>query len=154
MNMMNKSHVRAGRIIYKIVFPLRRMYRSKRTRAYGVIEHSGKILVVKNWLGSGTWSLPGGGAKRGEQHEETLKRELHEEIGINIDVSKASVLIKGEHRREFGVKKFIIFHLSYKEKPATIINHLELTDFMWVDKKELKNIEPKSYELQKVIEKI
>lgn len=154
MNMMSNSHARTGRIIYKIIFPLRRIYRSRRIRAYGVIEHAGKILVVKNWLGSGNWSLPGGGAKRGENNTETLKRELHEEIGINIDVSKVSVLIKGVHRREFGKKKFIIFYLPYKEKPSTIINHLELTDAKWVDKKELKGIEPKSYELQKVAEKI
>lgn len=151
---MTKTHIKTGRIIYKIIFPLRRLYRTNKTRAYGVIEHEGKILLVKNWLGTGNWSLPGGGAKKGEDTADTLKRELHEETGLDVDISKVKIILKGVHNREFGKKKYVIYHVPYSKKPSTIINHLEITDAKWVDRKELKTINPISHELKEVIKKI
>lgn len=41
-----------------------------------------KFLVVQEEIGK--WELPGGGMDWGETPEETLKRELHEEMGISI----------------------------------------------------------------------
>lgn len=148
---MTKYHVKTGQLVYKIIFPLRRIYRSNKTRAYGVVEYEGKILLVKNWLGAGNWSLPGGGAKKGESTEDTLKRELQEEAGLNIDVSMVKILLKGVHNREFGKKKYVIYHVPLNKKPSIIINHLEITDAEWINKKELKNIKPKSHELKEVI---
>ena len=41
-----------------------------------------QVLLVKTWLGSGRWGLPGGGVKRGELPIDAAIRELHEEVGI------------------------------------------------------------------------
>lgn len=150
--MKRKAHIFVGKFLYYTFFPLLRIYfsTSKNVRAYGVLEHKGKVLIVKNWIGSGKWSLPGGGGHEGEAQEETLKREIHEEIGLNIDKKQLKLLINGIKTHRLGVKKYVIFHINQKDKPNLVINSLEIIDSKWVDKKDLLNMQPDSVEFQQV----
>ncbi|MBI2034804.1 MAG: NUDIX hydrolase [Candidatus Levybacteria bacterium] len=58
---------------------------SFRPAAYGVIVQDGQVIVV-NTRSTGKYSLPGGGVEAEETIEEGLKREIKEEIGIDIDI--------------------------------------------------------------------
>ncbi len=60
---------------------------SFRPSAYGVIMNDDKVLVV-NTKSTGKYSLPGGGVEIDEVIEEGLKREVQEEVGIDIHVEK------------------------------------------------------------------
>lgn len=150
---MHKIQIFTGRLLYIALFPVRKAYRSKYTRAYGVIEYQDKILLIKNWLGSGAWSLPGGGGHQGEEFKDTLAREINEEVGLKIDKSKAKLIIKDEHAGDFGKKKFVIFHIKQENKPSIVLNHLEIVDYKWVDKKDLAQVRKSSHELRCVTEK-
>ena len=58
-----------------------------RPHTYGAkvaIERDGKVLLVKHSYGSRAWCFPGGGQKRGESLEETAKREVKEEVGLDL----------------------------------------------------------------------
>lgn len=58
--------------------------------AYGIILHNNKIALVKKRRGGylGKLDLPGGGIEHTELPEETLRREIMEEAGINITNDK------------------------------------------------------------------
>lgn len=81
-----------------------------RTRV--LIEHEGRVLVVRGWLGNDKWSLPGGGLHKGEPHLEGAIREVREELGILLkphqlidlghDVARSNGLTVRYHR--YGVK--------------------------------------------------
>mgnify|MGYP000895567196 CR=1 FL=1 len=58
----------------------------KRTSARGVIEHNGKYLLVRLFVAESFWCLPGGGVEEGEDLIAALKRELHEELGVEPEV--------------------------------------------------------------------
>ena len=55
-------------------------------RAAGVIIHNGKILVHRN-VNSDHYALIGGRVEIGESSVDTIKREIKEELGKNIEIT-------------------------------------------------------------------
>jgi mutator protein MutT len=58
--------------------------------AAAVIERNGKILIGRRRTNDplkGTWEFPGGKVKPGESPETCIIRELHEELGMDINVN-------------------------------------------------------------------
>lgn len=51
-----------------------------------ILNDDGRILLLKHVfrVGSG-WGIPGGFMNKGEQPEAALRREVHEEIGLELD---------------------------------------------------------------------
>lgn len=76
-------------LLYKLLlYPLLRLYwRLLRPDVLGVrclIEHDGKVLLIRNPYGSMKWDLPGGGVMRGESTEAAARREVREEVGLSL----------------------------------------------------------------------
>ena len=62
-----------------------------RVRACGLLEENDAILLLKhNQIGEKgfLWSPPGGGVEFGDNSEETLIREFHEETGLKINIKE------------------------------------------------------------------
>ena len=54
-----------------------------------LIRKNGKVLLTQRWPGKHlglTWEFPGGKVEPGETDEEALKRELQEELGIDVQI--------------------------------------------------------------------
>lgn len=57
----------------------------------GILNRDGKVLVAErppNKPYSGYWEFPGGKIEPNESGSDALKRELHEELGIDVIASK------------------------------------------------------------------
>jgi ADP-ribose pyrophosphatase YjhB (NUDIX family) len=52
------------------------------------IDQDGKILLVRQGYGRRYWSLPGGKMEPGESIDETARREVKEETGLDIRVRR------------------------------------------------------------------
>ncbi|WP_217269775.1 NUDIX hydrolase [Neobacillus endophyticus] len=54
----------------------------------GLILHNGKVLIVKraaeDEVGGGTWECAGGKIEFGEELEAALRREIKEEVGLDV----------------------------------------------------------------------
>ena len=59
--------------------------RGFRVAVNAVIEREGRVLLARR-RDSGWWNLPGGGVEPGESVAEGLRREMLEEIGVEVEI--------------------------------------------------------------------
>lgn len=89
----------------------------------GVIEDAGKILLIKELLENNKehWIIPGGGVEFGETMNDAVKREMKEELGI--DVEPVGIIDFKEHMNlKYDYHTVIFF---FRVKPASIDFKLE-----------------------------
>ena len=118
-----------------------------------IFSKDGKVLLGKNKSGGtykGLWTVPGGGVENGESVHDALKREMLEEIGL--DISSANLepldLKYGESPKTINSEIFLVkmtFH-DYKVRMSQSSVDIALTDgddfeqATWIDISELKNL--------------
>ena len=71
--------------------------------AVALIDADGRVLIAQRPEGkqlAGLWEFPGGKVETGERPEETLIRELHEELGIAVQEACLAPLTFASHAYE------------------------------------------------------
>lgn len=99
-----------------------------------VIEEEGKILLTERPADKqqgGFWEFPGGKIEPGESPQQALKRELREELGIEINVGP--VLETVYHHYDWGSVLIIAFRC---QRLSGEISHLEVSDHAWIEPKQ------------------
>lgn len=89
---------RVGAIGFYLAWPAFYVYLRLSVRTRILVIWQGKILVLKNWLSDGRWSLPGGGTHSGEDVKAGAVRELFEETGLQASVEDLELIGTGECR--------------------------------------------------------
>jgi 8-oxo-dGTP pyrophosphatase MutT (NUDIX family) len=81
--------IRARRLAYRVAAQLLRFLRPLVPIDWGgvkcVLTDGDRVLLVRHTYGSRQWDLPGGGRHRGERSIDAARREMHEELGLQID---------------------------------------------------------------------
>ena len=71
--------------------------------ACALVDTDKRVLIARRPEGktlAGLWEFPGGKVERGERPEQTLIRELHEEIGISVSDACLAPLTFASHAYE------------------------------------------------------
>ena len=79
----------------------------------GILLERRMVLLAKRGAAShlaGLWEFPGGKLETGEDHFEGLRRELREELGIDIDRHGASFFDISYY--EYGMKRVFLIGLT------------------------------------------
>lgn len=100
-----------------------------------VVYHHNKILITLRPEGKklgGYWEFPGGKIEDQETPEDALKREMIEELAIEVDVGE--LLETVHHRYEWGNVIILAYWCQWKSGD---IKHLEVANHCWVDAKDL-----------------
>ena len=81
--------IRARRLAYRVAAQLLRVLRPLVPIDWGgvkcVLTDGDRVLLVRHTYGSRQWDLPGGGRHRGERSIDAARREMREELGLEID---------------------------------------------------------------------
>ena len=103
----------------------------------GIIEGNGKVLIGRRKPGKhmgGKWEFPGGKIEPGETPEQSLARELAEELGVQARVGQflARAFFEGE-----GVSlELLVYRVEGVEGIPALREHEELR---WVRPEELRS---------------
>ena len=103
--------------------------------AIGIIVHQGKILIDKRrpeGLLGGLWEFPGGKPEVGESLEVALKREVKEELNINIKVGRRLTTVR--HAYSHFTVELHAFRCRYLSGTPKC---LACTDFKWISPQQL-----------------
>lgn len=111
------------------------VYKKKIVVTAAIIRHDGKILITERPEGrhlEGLWEFPGGKKEANEGLEECVKREIREEIGV--DINPYELLLTVTHEYETKIVELHTFLCSLVSgTPAP----LEGQKMQWVDPEEL-----------------
>lgn len=120
-----------GIVCYWLTWPGVALFLRNSTRTRIVVVSGDEILLVKTWLGTGKWGLPGGGLHRKEDPAEGAVRELQEETGIVAKPQSLEYLTTHvQHKR--GVRyTLIVYALRLSKKPDIRRQRLEINDAAW-----------------------
>ncbi len=94
----------------------------------------------------GQWGLPGGGIEPGERMVEALRREMREEIGIEIERPRPAFFKDCLHDKTFpdgSVRQvymiFLLFHCLAVSEQLRLND--EFVEYRWVSQEEVSGLE-------------
>jgi 8-oxo-dGTP pyrophosphatase MutT (NUDIX family) len=136
-------------IIYKVAYSFLKIYwfifRPKTRGVICLILSGDELLLIRHSYGRPAWTLSGGGFKKNETKEEAVKREVKEELGLEITPEYVGEFT---HHPEHRVDTVFCFVAKVaKEEPK--IDHLEIKEAKWCNINNLP--EDHSMNLQRVI---
>jgi 8-oxo-dGTP pyrophosphatase MutT (NUDIX family) len=101
-----------------------------RTRV--IIVHNQRVLVLRDWLGTGAWSLPGGGLHRGEDPHTGAIREVQEEAGVVLVAEQLHELGKYKIRSSGTTTKYEVFWVELADEPVLQLKAGEIAAAQWI----------------------
>lgn len=106
-----------------------------------LIMQGDKVLLIRRRYepGEGKWSIPGGLIELGEKADEAVKREVKEEIGIDVEVEHlidaADIIVRENEKIKYH---FVLLGFLCKPTSGDIKPNQEVMDFGWFSSDELK----------------
>ncbi len=99
-----------------------------------IFNDEGKVLIGRKRWGKrkGLWEFPGGKVKEGEEEKDSLKRELLEELGLEIEVGNKIMEVNFRYPDTFVA--LVAYSCRAKGKPSKMVAH---SDIRWVPLKEI-----------------
>jgi len=96
--------------------------------AKAVLVCGGEVLLVRHTYGPDRWELPGGGVHRGEEPLAALRRELREELGI--EVAQATLLSTEPGPERLRHHRMHLFRVEIEE-PRLRPDPVEIAESRW-----------------------
>jgi 8-oxo-dGTP pyrophosphatase MutT (NUDIX family) len=123
------------RIAYRVAYALLRAYwflaRPVGDGVKCVLSDGERILLVRHTYGGRGWQFPGGAVKRSEPPETAARREIREELGVDIERWTALGTIAGRaHHRRDSVH---CFQAEVRE-PALTVDRGEIAAVSWFER--------------------
>ena len=119
----------------------------------GIIEKEGKILMVQEAkkICYGKWSFPAGHLEDGETIFDGAIREIHEETGCKVKLTKLLPIINRKLNNEMFI--MIIFAAELLEEKIKF-EPKEILEVKWIKKEEIENMSNNELRDEKLMKNI
>jgi ADP-ribose pyrophosphatase YjhB (NUDIX family) len=119
------------RMLYRMAYRLMRVYWAVfHPRTHGALValwHGGEVLLVQNSY-TPYHSMPGGYVRPRETGREAARRELEEEVGIQVELSELQPVLDVQSRWEGKRDRVEIFELGLSRRPAFQVDNREVVE--------------------------
>lgn len=118
-------------------------YATPKVDVRGVVFHQGKMLLVREKMDGGRWTLPGGWADVGEAPAMATVREIQEEAGYTTQAVKLLALYDRAKRHPphiFSIYK-VFFRCELLSEQQHLIANAETEETGWFSEAELPGLE-------------
>ena len=98
-----------------------------------IFNEEREILLVKSWKWHNNYTMPGGHVEVGESMEDALKREVKEEVGIDVSNIEFINIQEAIFSKEFfKPKHFIFIDFTCRARSSDVkVDEKELQEFIW-----------------------
>lgn len=136
--------------ISDILYPIVKLYwfvfRPKIHGVKCIVEKNGQILLVRHTYGRRLWGFPGGSVKKDEDLYDAVKREVKEEVGIELEnVKQIGSFVDTSQYVQDHIYCFVANPLSERLN----INENEILEARWVS---LVNLPSVGFIAQKILD--
>lgn len=90
-------------------------------------DEAGRVLLIRQSYGSGAWTMPAGGAKRSEDPEPAIRREVREELGCELHALE--VLYRAEETLHGAPHQVCVFRARALGEP--VADRREVLEARW-----------------------
>ena len=107
--------------------------------ACALVDADRRVLLAQRPEGkqmAGLWEFPGGKIEPGETEQETLAREINEELGVAIEVGEHIVTTSYDY--DFGTVNLSTYYCALEGSTPTAREHSELR---WVEPRQLLSLD-------------
>ncbi len=113
-----------------------------------VIHDENRLLFVKHKSGSGwpnKWVFPGGKVKSSESFEQAAKREIREELNVNIEIEDCVLICEylKQYENKLICKEYIVFFNAKIVKPSEVKPGREI--------QEIKMFKPSEIDIKELV---
>lgn len=121
-------------------------YRKKavRTAVVAVVRNDdGAILLTKRAIPPymGKWVMPGGKIDLGEPITVALKREVFEEVGLDVHVEGLVDIFEIVPSSEHSEHYVILYYLASAKSGDLVPNEKEISEIVWADEEAMGNLD-------------
>lgn len=116
---------------FTIARPFARWKLAGSTRVRALLLFEDEVLLIRAWIGSQRWSLPGGGVNKNEKPKKALKRELIEELNLKIPQKNYHKILKHHHTDHGADHIVILYQINLKSRRNFEINKSEIIEAEW-----------------------
>lgn len=89
-----------------------------------IFDYRGRVLLVRHSYGHRSWELPGGGRKRRESVGAAVRREVHEEVGVDL----ASTELRAVYYEADVDQHHFLFACRLDEEVVPQVNSVEILE--------------------------
>jgi 8-oxo-dGTP pyrophosphatase MutT (NUDIX family) len=120
----------AYRLGYRILWAVWHVRPPRGRGAKAILTNAGEVLLVRHTYGPHEWELPGGGSRRGEAPIATLRRELREELQVDVTEPIPLGAVNGPGRYAGNRVSYFTAELPARD---VVRDPVEIAEVAWFD---------------------